>query len=367
MDYNKQTYLNTESIRDMYRRERVLTSGVPAGSPVGGIRFVCEKRTRVTLEIVYTSLSGRYRAHFDDIPSADKDAPYLRLDVIADKGTHIFETENVSGTNGGAVLRVTGVGIKEGRRYYERVGGYYTSSQIVVYTRRGERCVQEEIYEDGALTFTERSSLFSDACLHYDKVNESYTSDVAKMDAFSLQGIRLRYGSADSTISIGTLTSACIADGYGLPTGADALLACTDTNGVLHFFTCVRSGAVTEATTTMSGIRRVVSAQRGSMLFVQNAENVWRVLLFRSSGEEESLSGGLHIPYDVFELNRSAVYTPCGDVNASAPVVYYRNSADILVQRDLTDETVDMGYADAFCAGEDGGLFMSDNDMTYKG
>ena len=365
MNYEKQTYLNTENLRDLYKKENAVTASVPAAKTTGGIRFHAEARAKVRLELSFLSLSGSYTAYFDGVPVGEKLAPYFSMEIEAERGTHVFDYV-ATGTNGGSVLRVTGAGVREDRRYYERVGGYYTSSQNVVYMRNGNRTVDKVIYANGDFTTSNLTNIVFDACLHYDKNNRYFTGSLYYINTTQVHGLYVNTG-AGSTLTGITLTSAAIIDGYGLPTGHDCLFAYSDENGVLHLYTAVRSGAPTESSTTIGNVKRVVSSQRGSVLFVQNYENVWRAYHFNSSGDHSIIVGNDSIPYSVYDLERSGVYMPTGDLESGTVFAYYKKPNGIVVKRNLLqNSSVNVAYADAYLAGQGGGLLINDNDLTYK-
>jgi len=365
MNYEKQTFLNTEQLRDQYRHEQTVSASVPSARTVGGIRFHCEAAANVRLELYFPALSSSYKPYFDGKVVAFNDLPYFTMNVMAEKGDHIFDFVSTE-AHGGALLRVSGVGVREGRRYFERIGGYYTSTQIFAYMKSGDRLLEKVAYANGEFTVTTVPSLLFDACLHYNKANEYYVGSLGYINTSQTAKLYINCGTG-VVVNTQTIASAAIVDGHSLPIGHDYLIAYSDTSGVLHFYTAVRNGAVTESSTTLNGIKRVVSAQRGSVLLVQNLENVWRAFVF-GSGSNSITVGNDTIPYTVYDLSRSGVVAPTADLEYSTlkKLFFYKDASGVLVTRELDGEPTALGYADAYIAGQGVGLFVHDNELQVK-
>ncbi len=365
MNYEKETYLNTEKLGELYRKEREVAGGVPSDQRVGGVRFRCDVSTKAVLEILFPALTSAYTASLDGLTLGKKSAPYLRMEVALGKGEHILEIKSEA-AHGGAILRVRGVGVREGRRYFDRVGGYYTSSRLVVYTKRGTNNVEETAYESGVLTNSSTNYIACDACLRYDKSTSAYTSDKGSLYAAQSTSLSVNSGVV-STVPVSGLSSAAMADGFSLPTGHDYLVAYTDDVNVLHVGTAAKNGALTMASRTISGVRRVLSAERGSILLVENAEGYWKVFRFTSDGSARFTIGGDSVKYEVTDLGKCASAPTANLEGASfTPVVSYKTAQGVLVKGTLGGEPAPFAYADLYVAGNGCGLLMQDNDVKIK-
>ena len=366
MNYEKQTYLNTEQLNELYRKETVLTASVPSARKVGGLRFLVGAAQKVRLELTFPALNGTYTPYLDGKPVMTKAAPRFTAEIPAEKGEHIFEFVS-SASHGGAILRVSGIGIREGGRYLSVVGGYYTDSQTVVYMKRGDRNAEKVLLESGALGITALDDALYDACLYYDKGNASYTSSLLYIRSDDPAALIVNSGQ-ESTITLQGLRSAAICDGQALPSGHDALIAYVGADNVLHFCTAVRNGGVSTSAATVSNVKRVLSAMRGTTLLVQDGENVWRAYVFGATGEKSITVGGSTLYYTVLLLAKSECCPPTADLECPSMThrFYYKDAKGVLVKRGSQGQAETVGYADAYCPGKDSGIFIQDNEIAME-
>lgn len=365
MNYEKETYLNTEKLGELYRKEREVACGVPSEQRIGGVRFRCDVSTKAAVEILFPALTSAYGVFLDGLALGKKSAPYLLAEVTLGKGEHVLEIRS-DAAHGGAILRVRGVGIREGRRYFERVGGYYTDARLVVYTKKGANKAEETTYENGALSTSATNYIAYDAALRYDKSAEAYTSDEGSLYASQSTSLFVNSGVV-STLSVSALSSAAMADGFSLPTGHDYLVAYTDAANLLHVGTAAKNGAVTFASRTISGVKRVLSAGRGSILLVEGAEGFWKVFRFCLDGSSRFTIGADTVKYEVTDLGKCG-FAPTADLEGASftPVVYYKTAQGLLVKRTLGGDPAPFAYADAYVAGNGCGLLMQDQDIKIK-
>lgn len=364
MDYEKQTYLNTERLNDLYRAEKTVTASVPSSTLVGGIRFHMERAHAVRLEAYFPSSSVSYTPSFDGVAAAERTAPYFSTDVFAEKGEHVFDFVT-SAAHGGAILRVTGVGVREGRRYFERVGGYYTASGTIVYMRPGEREVVEITCANGSLASSPTTKKHVDACLHYDKTNAAYTSTVFTAKSEGGSDLKVKCGQ-EITVSVSGLTSVAIADGKGLPSGHDCIVGYVDESGVLHFLTGALNGGVTASSVTVKGVKRVRSSSRGSVLLVEDADDYWKAYVFASSGDKSITVVGTTLKYTVLPVVKNAVCAPNATLDGSL-TLYYKERNGALIAQDAQGTRSVIGYADAYYVGPCPALSTDNEIVLYNG
>ena len=365
MNYEKQTYLNTERLNELYRTETVLAASVPSLTLIGGIRFFSESAHKVKLEAYFPSCGVSYTPYFDGRAVVGKSAPYFSMEVFAERGEHVFDFEAAS-QHGGAILRVTGVGVRECKRYVQRVGGYYTSARTVLYIKRGLRPVEKIVFDGSEAAVTEMTDILYDACLYYDKTESAYTSSIFYFRHVREDELKVNTVGQVTTLTVAGLNSAAIVDGQALPSGYDCIVACTDQNGVLHFYAGPKGGLVAESSTTVSGVKRVVSAQRGTTFLVQDRENVWRAYVFGAGGDKSISVNGISLPYTLISLSRNAVFAPSADLILSSmeQYFYYKDGKGALVRKDEAGETSVVGLADEYYPGPYG-MLLQDNEIAY--
>ena len=367
MNVQKQTYLNTVGLETRYQKTVTVKRSFGADRKRGGIFFTMKSKGRVCLSVDYRSLSGKVTVLLDGEVVACTAVPFVVAELKAEQGEHLFEAVTTA-THGAFTMTAEGYSLEEEKVYADRVGGATSGSEGSVYIKNGKGAVDKYLLSGDALTRTEKSEIFYDEAYYYDRTQGQYTSTKRYCYATSESAFHV-YTGTDCTFLYEDIGGLAICDARTLETGADYLVAFVDRGGVLRFLR-VTDGAVTFgpnelATTTFSGMRRVVSAQRGSVFLAEDAGHVWHGYFFHPNGEKV-LSFPSHVlHYDEYVLTRNRNCAPTATVDEEgAPVFYYKREEGALMRYPTGEVPTQIAYAEAFHPMPSGGLLQFGGELA---
>lgn len=353
MKVEKQTYLNTEHLNELYEKKGTASSSYPSGRTYGGVRFRLRRKASVFLSAEVENPTGTVTLFLDGLILLKSASPHIRFELKIDKGAHLFDLRS-DAANDGFCLTANGVGLEADRAYTERVGGYSTDSANYLFLRHGNRLTEKVTASSGSISSESQSGIMKDAALRFNKSTGFYTSDLATISASGTTSLAVDTGTS-ATLSTTGLTSAAICDGYTLPSGVDFLVAFVADNKLYVGKASAGQGITSsDFATPISDIVRVVSAQRGSVLMTENAEGLWKAMYFFSSGSKSLTCGGTAIPYEEISLVRNRAFAPTCHIEGAllSPAFYYRTEEGALMRLMYGSTPVKRGYAEAFHPGD---------------
>ena len=367
MNVEKQTYFNTEQLQSLLEKQGEAVECFGSGSRYGGVRFTLHAQSKVALEVAFDSISATASICLDGAIVAKTAKKVSRFEVLLGKGEHVFDVD--CATHGGFVIRVSGTGLSEGARYFDRVGGYSSDGETVVYFSNGNRSVTRYRKTSSALQTSVISSPFYDAAQLYDKTNGEYTASVATVAVVNNGQKMHLYLGHDVLVQMGNVEGVAICDGRTLGAGADYLAVCVYGGGKAAFFRANDGGDVDETARCewATSVLRVVSAQSGSILLMQNKNHVWTALYFHAEGENELRFTNHTFRYDLIPLckNRYVAPTALADEDG-APIFYCKREDGKLVKIEYGASPVELGFQEAYHPGLSGGFWQYAGEAQYE-
>ena len=367
MNVQKQTYLNTVGLETRYQKTVTVKRCFAADRKRGGISFTMKSKGRVCLSADFRSLSGKVTVLFDGEVVAHTAVPFVVAELKAEQGEHLFEAVTTA-THGAFTMTAEGYSLEEGKVYADRVGGATSDSEGSVYLKNGKGAVDKYLLSGDALTRSERSEIFYDEAYRYDRAEGEYTATKRYCYAENENAFHVHAGT-DCTFLYEDICGLAMCDARTLEEGADYLVAFVDHGGVLRFLR-VTEGATTYGpnelgTTTFSGMKRVVSAQQGSVFLAEDAGHTWHGFFFHPNGEK-TLSFPSHVfHYDEYVLVRNRNCAPTATVDEEgAPVFYYKREEGALMRFPSGEVPTKIAYAEAFHPMSSGGLLQFGGELA---
>ena len=361
MNVEKAIYLNTLQTAEGESRSVRLVASYAAGRQSGGILFRSKGRGRVRFVAEYRSLTDQATLSLDGKPVAVTMRPYSETELILDRGEHVFVAET-SDANGGLKLVVEGVGIARNGPYFDRVGGSFSSSECVVCLKRGDGRVEQWVYDGSTVACTLRNDRYYDEAYLYDPITEDYLS-TKRFCYASAQTFTVNNGVA-TVFHYDDVRSLAMCDGRTL-VGGDYLVAFVDKTGALRFVRMDDGVLVTssDVSAKVADARRVVSAQRGSLFFVESTTHDWTAYYFHSHGEETLTIGESTLPYDKIDVGKTGGIAPSATIDGEgAPILYYRKENGRLM-RSVGSDALSVAYGEAFHPALSGGLLQVEGEL----
>ncbi len=364
MNYEKETYLNTEEIRESYRREGAVRGALAAGCKAGGVRFYTSAQVRISAEVLLTGETGEYVIALDGVPLSSKKAPYSLIEATTAKGEHCFEILS-NGDHGGATFSVSGVSVKRGAPYLSFAGGAYNGNKLTAFVKRGDRITEKYEYDSGNLIVSERTEKYADMAYAFDKTQNAYTVNAATLSVSRSNDLTFSFGGS-FTRSLNSCVGASLIDGSSLPVGAAFLAAYLEEEGTLRFILVDDSGVPILSDTVIEGVSSVKSAARGSAFLISSSDGTWKMLSFGETGENSVVAGSYTMPYSERLVVRSKGFEPSVDLRGGSftPTFYCKNASNLLVRRSLSGDTAVLSYAEGYFPGESAGFALSDNEIS---
>ena len=366
MDFQKETFFNTEELMANRERRKTVRSSLPSGKRVGGVRFYSDAKCEVEFEMTFFDLTGAYTPYVDGVPVSEKRSPAFHLTCVLEKGEHIFDVVS-DGNHKGAAVTVAGSAIRSYGRYLNDVGSAYLPARAIAFVRLGERKIEKYERSNNQTTVTNMDANFVDAAFYYNKSLGAYASDLVVLSSASDNEVKVITGNNVETISVSGLTSLALIDGLGLPSGFDFIAAVADGNGDLKLYAFPFNGTPTLCSNVISGVKQVKSAGRGSLLLYANGDGLWKALQFWQGGLYSVVCGNSFIPYDLLTVTRNKSFAPsCNvEVDMRYPFFYYKKDSNVLVRRNSAGEETVLSYADAYVPGAFAGFSITENDVSY--
>ena len=362
MNIEKATYLNTLQAAESGEGSRRIAASYAAGRIGGGIRFTVKARSKVRCVADYRTLSERATLSLDGKPVALTLRPHTEVELRLDKGEHIFETVSPS-SHGGLTLYVEGFGVARSCPYFDRVGGYLSPSECVVYLKRGRGVVEKCVYNGSTVVCTPRTERYYDEAYRYDPVS-GYTATKRSCYA-GAQNFTINSG-VTTTYAYADLLGLAMCDNRTLPSGTDYLVAFADKYGALRFIRMADQTVLTasDLSAKVADVRRVVSAARGSIFLAEGTDRRWAAYHFHPQGALTLTIGEYALPYDTIEVGRTGGYAPTATIDADgAPILYYRLEDGRLIYG-AEGGTTHVAYAEAYHPAASGGLLQVEGELT---
>ena len=367
MNIEKQTLYNTEQLKELYEKRVRAVGCFGKSRRYGGVRFLLRRKAEVTLGADFLSLEGGGTFYLDGARLGGSEKPFFETKVTLEAGEHLFEGD-FAVTHGGFRIYAEGVGLEEGRRYFDRIGGYQSGSETVVYEKNGDRTITKYTYASGALSSAETSNTFYDEAYLYDRTNGAYTATRRSLSSSVTDALTVNNGVSQS-IGSGVIKSAAICDARTLEAGADYLVAYTDANGNLRFYrteenalydaSCLRDPIV--------GIRRVLSAQKGSIFLVEDKSGFWTGWFFHAAGANALAFSQRTFHYDKIPLCRNRHVAPSATASDAdgTPIFWYRREDGKLMRFAHGGTPTFVGYEEGCYPASSGKLVQSEGDLRY--
>lgn len=368
MNIEKQTYYNTEHLQELYERKSTAIAFYGESDGCGTLAFSLKRKSTVKIELRLRSLEGVGVLTLDGKIAGRVTTPYLQLNVKPEQGEHLVCFTVESGTHGAYEIEAEGVGLDEAHSYPERVGGYRTESECVLYMKTPGRKVVKYSYAEGSLVRSVENRSYSDEAYLYDAANGAYTATRRSVYSEDSRNFTLQTG-VSSTHQRSAIKGLAMCDGRTLESGANYLVAVLDGEGNLRFIRAM-DGTAYQASdlsdTVFTGIRRVMSAQRGSIFLVENRDHVWSGYFFHAGGTKTLVFSGLTLHYDEIPLCRNRSYSPTADADAEGnPVFYFKKEEGALMRMAYGGTGAAVAYADAFHPCASGGLLQFAGELSY--
>ena len=367
MNIEKQTLYNTEELKELYERRKRAVEGFDKDKKYGGIRFLLRRRSEVKLGVEFLSVGGKATLYLDSYRVGGIKMPFFEMTVILEKGEHCFEVV-CPATHGGLRVYAEGVSLDRDHCFADRVGGCQTSEETVAYVKNGNRFVTKYLYANGALSVTELNDLFRDEAYLYDRTNGVYTT--TKCPIFTQDATQLTvYTGVNQSLVNTTVKSAAICDARTLEAGADFLVAYTDAGDNLHVLRTTEEVIYDTSCflTPIKGIHRVLSAQKGSILLVEDSNHCWYGYYFHASGSNRLAFPQHTFRYDKIPLVRNRFCSPSATINETtgAPIFWYQKEDGCLMRLAYGGTPTVVGYADGWCPTAGGALVQVGSDLSY--
>ena len=368
MNVEKQIYYNTEQLKELYEKKKKAMACYEPNRQFGGVRFFLRRRTEVVLQVRFLSVNGSAEYYLDGLCMGVCAKPFFRAVLTLDKGEHIFDLD-IYYVHGGFCISAEGAGLVQGESYADRVGGCSEGSDCVVYLRNGDRTLIRFLYSGGTIMKTGiTDSRLWDKAVLYDRAEGSYLDNACFVHAGSSDDLTVENG-VTQVLSLPGLVSAAVCDARTLEAGADYLVAYTNASGELHLLETVQGQAYSAISDVMlsEGVRRVVSAQKGSVLFAEDKEGIWKAYYFHANGEKSLVYPAHTFHYSVIPLGKNHACAPDATVDDSdgTPVFYYRKEDGRLLRCSYGGTPVTVSYAEAYHPVTGGGLLQSEGEMKY--
>lgn len=366
MNIEKQTYYNTELLQQLLEKRGKAVACYGSASRLGGVRFHLSGQTKVVLEVNFHTMGTQAYLRLDGDLLAKTSNRTSRFETVLPKGDHVFEAESTS--HGGFVIEAEGAGLTEGARYFDRVGGHASSEETVVYMGNGDSKAIKYCRVDSSLQRTILTSPMYDDAYLYDKSGGVYTSTLAYVTALDDRSKMLLHVNSDEIVQMGKVESLAICDGRTLGSGTDYLVGCVHNGGTLTFF---RVGGVSANASARCDwgkpVLRIVSAQQGSVLMIQNKNNVWTALYFHPQGEKSLVFTGCTLRYDEIPLCKNQYVAPsAGEIDQNGfPVFYYKREDGKLVRAE-GEQVTELGRQEAYHPGVVGGFWQYAGEVSFE-
>ena len=365
MNVEKQTYLNTERLQALFEKREEAVACYGAGSRYGGVRFSLRARTSVTVTVEFHSPAAEASLCLDGALVAKTQNKVYRFTLQLSQGDHVAEVDCAS--HGGFVIKAVAAGLTEGARYFDRVGGHSSEGETVVYMANGDRVVSAYRQTPTGLEISVLSTPLYDAARMYD--GSAYTSTLAYIESTAGRQKAHLYINRDLQFNVTRLESVAICDGRTLESGANYLAVYVADGGKATFLRCVHNTRIDSSAKLSweAPLLRVASAQCGSVLIVQNKNYLWTAMYFHPEGEK-ALSFTRHtFHYDEIPLCRNRYVAPSATVDEDGvPVFYYRREDGTLLRMAYGEVPTEIGYAEAYHAGADGGFWQYAGEVRYE-
>ena len=369
MNIEKQTYLNTELLQSLLVKEGRVIGCYGAGCPVGGVRFVLRAKGKVSLTAAFSSLSSDAVICLDGLILSETRYLTSHYEVTLSKGDHFFDV--LCTTHGGYVLTVEGVGVEEGVRYLDRVGGHVEEDETLLYLSRGNRGAVAYRRTNDSEEITGLSVPLYDDALLYDKQSGAYTATVRHVAFHADQGrVILSIGRNETFLTGGGVRGVAICDGSTLENTASFLVMYVEKDGKARLFTPTDDQALTSAQGCNWGenLLRVVSAQRGSILMMQSTDHVWKGYYFHPEGAKTLTVSAYNVfHYDEVPLGRNNYTSPSAVTDEEGvPIFYYRKEDGKLMRMTYGETPVEIGYQEGYHPGHNGGYYQYAGEVRYE-
>ena len=368
MNIEKQTYLNTELLQSLLVKEGRVVGCYGAGCPVGGVRFILRSKGKVALTAEFRSVSSDAVICLDGLILAETLYPTSHYEVTLSKGEHVFDV--LCTGHGGYVLTVEGVGVEEGVRYLDRVGGHVEEDETHLYLSRGRRGAVAYRRTNDSEEITGLSVPLYDDALLYDKQNRAYTTTVRNVSYHPSEGrVYLSTANTESFLTGSGVRSVAISDGSTLENTASFLVMYVEKDGKARLFTPRDDQPLTSAESCVWGenLLRAVSAQRGSILLMQTTDGVWKGYYFHPQGEETLTVSAYNVfHYDEVLLGRNKYTSPSAVTDdEGVPTFYYRKEDGKLMRMTFGETPVEIGYQEGYHPGHNGGYYQYAGEVQY--
>ena len=365
MNVEKQTYLNTEQLQALFDKKQEAVACYGAGSRFGGVRFHLCAKTEVTVTVEFHSVQSQADLRVDGVLVAKTSNKTSRFTLLLAKGDHVADVDCSS--HGGFVIKAEGLGLKEGARYFDRVGGRSQDGETVLFMAAGENNAVSYRRTSGALETSVLSTpLYDSACL-YD--GNDYTSTVAYIESTNGRRKVHLYLNRDLEFTVERVESVAICDGRTLESGADYLAVAVEKGGKATLYRCINGTAIDDSAKCVweAPLLRAVSAQQGSVLMLQDKNNVWTALFFHSNGEKQLHFTQHTYHYDEIPLCRNRYLAPTATVDEDgSPVFWYKLENGKLMRMAYGEAATEVGYAEAYHPGVSGGFWQYAGEVQYQ-
>ena len=366
MNIEKQTYLNTLRLEERYRKTTTIGDSFPSDRPRGGIRFYARGNGKVRLTADFRTTTSAVTLYLDGMVIAHTVAQYFSTELTVEKGEHLFEASCVQ-THTAFTLTVEGSALEKGRNYTDRVGGASGASECNVYVKRGNGSTDRYHYASGSLSRTALSEIFYDEAYLYDRTQQAYGSTKRYCYATGNTSFSVHTGTL-STLNYADIGGLAMCDALTLETGADYLVAFVDQTHKLRFLRATENGTFgpnESSETAVSGVIRVVSAQKGSIFLAEDEGHFWTGYYFHANGDQI-----LHFPqhdfhYETIPLCRNRYCSPNATVAADgSPIFYYKKEDGALMRLAYEGLPQKVAYADAYFPMISGGLLQQKSEVA---
>ena len=368
MNIEKQTYLNTERMQAMFEKAGSAVACYGPNSRFGGVRFCLAASAKVAFEVDFYTIAADASVYVGGYLACKTARPSSRFCLMLSKGEHLLDVDCTS--HGGFVLKVSAAGLSEGRLYFDRTGGHSLAGETVVYLTNGERGASSYRRTAGGLEVALLSSpVFDDAYL-FDKVNGVYTDDRAYIGTgVSRSHAFLNFRNTVTLPANSRVEHVAICDGMTLGDNADFIAAYVY-DGAKLCFARVLGAAADDSDHLLDydkPVLRVVSAQRGSVLMLQQPGGVWTAFAFNEYGESALHFGQITLHYDEVPLCKNPVVAPSATVDEEGSTIFSPDKEDgRLWRRELNGAPQVVGYQEAYHAGVSGGFMQFCGEVKYQ-